>query len=733
MASRRRSELGNHRQTLPKRARAALIEAVRALGAFVLCIIAVAIISGASPAPAQTAPKPATTPNAAAAKPAASGKPAAAKPAAAPAAQTKPSRLDNFPRGQAVIAYLSQVIAWYRHLGIEERFVEEPSEVLIFAEDRRMAGEILTLAFQYARAEAKLLAKLSAPATPPAGAQAVAPASGSVTALPSLEARETQAQQDGNLARQKLKTLQRELVSARGKKRRDVLSAISAAQSEIDLANARYDAIQSMIAFEKSNALGARHKGGDLLAQIDELQRSVALPPSEEAAAKGGGAPAMALKARHIVEPSGIIGLSQNLFALGRKLAALDETIRLTQSLAETGHSLRDPLIKDLVQIRHRGAELASQSGTSDVIHLRSQQREFQALIERHKLVSAATLPVAKQVVALDLYVTNLKRWKQQIEHQSAREFRSLITRLVVLGIVLALVFGAAVTWRRVTFRYVQDVRRRHQFLQARRLVVAIAVAMILLFNFASELGAVATVMGFAAAGIAFALQNVILSVAGYFFMIGKFGIKAGDRVQISGVTGDVVDIGLVKLSLMELGGTDNDHQPTGRVVVFSNAIVFQSNGNFFKQAPGSHFVWREVSLTLSPDCDYRLAEKRLLEATEEVFAHYREAIQRQYREMEKSLNIEVEMPRPQSRLQLGQQGLQMTIRYPVETRNAIQTADAVTRRLLDTIRREPSLKLVGQATPNIQPPATLAEPTASAAPQPPDAPETAVRPGSYK
>src|SRR5260370_9826248 len=119
--------------------------------------------------------------------------------------------------------------------------------------------------------------------------------------------------------------------------------------------------------------------------------------------------------------------------------------------------------------------------------------------------------------------------------------------------------------------------------------------------------------MGFAAAGIAVALQNVILSIAGYFFLIGRYGIKVGDRVSVAGVTGDVIEIGLVKLSLMELAGSGNDRQPTGRVVVFSNAIVFQPSGNFFKQLPGTNFIWNEVSLTLAPDCDYRLAEKRLL------------------------------------------------------------------------------------------------------------------------
>lgn len=720
-ARRSRSELEKVRETLRKRACAGLVQALRAFAIFALFIGAVAILSSQAPASAQNAPTPETAPSGGAAKPAASAKPAAAK----PAVKTKLSPLDNFPRENAVISYLSQTIAWYRHLGVEEQLVDQPSEVLLFAEDKRMAREILGLAFDYARAEAQLLANLAPPAIPPAGTKTKPsePGVSGVMGLASLEAKEKEATREAKLAGQKLQLLQQELVAARGKKRRDIVSAISAVQSEIDLAKARSDTIQSMLAFEKANTPGTLSKPGDLSAQIDELERSIALSQTATPVKNSNGdSPTMALKLQHVSEPTGIIGLSQSLLALGRKLSTLDDTLQMTQSLADTAKSMRDPLIDDLLRMRRRGDELASQSSATDVSHLRSQQREFQALVERHELVSAATLPIAKQVMALDVYLSNLKRWKAQTEHESARRFRSLIIRLVILGSVLALVFLTAAVWQHVTFRYVQDVRRRHQFLQARRVVLAIAVVLILLFNFASELGAVATVMGFAAAGIALALQNVILSVAGYFFLIGKFGIKVGDRVQITGVTGDVIDFGLVKLTLMELSGHGDDYEPTGRVVVFSNATVFQPNGNFFKQAPGSNFIWKEISLALSPDCDYRLAEKRLLDAIEEVFGRYREAIQRQYREMEKHLNMDLEMPRPQSRLQLNQQGLQLTIRYPVETRNAIQTGDAVTRRLLDAISREPLLKLVAQVTPNIQRPPD--EPPGSAA-EAPAAPET--------
>src|SRR5205807_8484610 len=114
-------------------------------------------------------------------------------------------------------------------------------------------------------------------------------------------------------------------------------------------------------------------------------------------------------------------------------------------------------------------------------------------------------------------------------------------------------------------------------------------------------------------------------------------GVRVGDRVQISGVTGNVVDIGLIRLHLMELAGPGTDRQPTGRVVVFSNSIVFQPTASFFKQIPGTNFGWHEVTLILSPDSDYHLAEQRMLSAVKSVYAKYRNRIEEQHRHMEKT------------------------------------------------------------------------------------------------
>jgi small-conductance mechanosensitive channel len=154
----------------------------------------------------------------------------------------------------------------------------------------------------------------------------------------------------------------------------------------------------------------------------------------------------------------------------------------------------------------------------------------------------------------------------------------------------------------------------------------------------------------------------------------------------------------------MEVGGSGSDRQPTGRVVVFSNAVVFQPSASFYKQIPGTNFVWHEVSLTLSQESDYALAEKRMLGAVEKVYAGYHEHIEAQHRAMEQTLSVAVEVPRPHSRLRLTQSGLEILIRYPVELESATEVDDQIARELLRALEQSPKLKLVGTGSPNIQP-----------------------------
>ena len=161
---------------------------------------------------------------------------------------------------------------------------------------------------------------------------------------------------------------------------------------------------------------------------------------------------------------------------------------------------------------------------------------------------------------------------------------------------------------------YVQEVRRRHQLLLVRRIVVWLVAGLIVVLAFATEASSLATFAGLLTAGIAVAMQSPIVSLVGYFFLIGKYGLRVGDRVQIGTVTGEVIDLGLVRLHLMELGP---QYRPTGRIVAFANSVVFQASGGIFKQIPGVSLAWRELTLTIPGDGDFGAIKQRLTDAAE--------------------------------------------------------------------------------------------------------------------
>ena len=174
------------------------------------------------------------------------------------------------------------------------------------------------------------------------------------------------------------------------------------------------------------------------------------------------------------------------------------------------------------------------------------------------------------------------------------------------------MLFAAAELWRRLVLRYIQDSRRRYQLLLLRRIAFWSLVVIVVGIAFASELGSIVTFAGLITAGIAVAMQSVLVSIVGYFFLIGKYGIRVGDRVQIGEVTGEVIDLGLVRMYLMELGGKGTTG-PTGRVVAFANSVVFQVSSGLFKQISGVNFSWREMVLTLPPGADVGAMKERLV------------------------------------------------------------------------------------------------------------------------
>jgi hypothetical protein len=153
----------------------------------------------------------------------------------------------------------------------------------------------------------------------------------------------------------------------------------------------------------------------------------------------------------------------------------------------------------------------------------------------------------------------------------------------------------------------------------------------------------------------------------------------------------------------MELAGTDINLTPTGRIVVFSNAVLFQATTPLFKQIPGTDYTWHEVALQLGPAADYQRVEKTLGSAVNSVYERYREGFEAQHRGIEDRIEIQMPIPTFQSKLQLADTGIELLLRYPAEIRKASQMDAEVTRAVLDAIQNATEVKDAIVGSPKIR------------------------------
>ena len=585
-----------------------------------------------------------------------------------------------------VIQVLDQTVEWYRTLGLQQQTATQPSDLLILYDNRQTANEVMALAFDIARADADLLGK------EPRAMQAGGGDADAVVSSQVLSQVRKKLDAQGASVQSELDAQRREMAASPKKSKVQVRAKINELQGELDLVNTKKNILGTMTGF----ASGAGDSSaGALKAQIDAM--AVAVPPvGAPPAATSPAATAAAtpqsqslLGTVNSAAPVGGFGLwelASNAFRLSEKAATITSIDRRTAALHATLAQIRTPLIDQIKALSLRGDALAAQADSADSTTLNGVHDELGALAEQFKQVSALLIPLSREGILLSQYRRNLSNWHDAAANQYRDALETLGIRSGLVLAVLAVLFGAAELWRRMVLRYIQDSRRRHQLLLLRRIALWSLVVAVIGLSFASELGSIVTFAGLITAGIAVAMQSVLVSIVGYFFLIGKYGIRVGDRVQIGEVAGEVIDLGLVRMYLMELGAK-GAMGPTGRVVAFPNSVVFQVSSGLFKQIPGVNFSWREITLALPPGANTADIKEKLIAAVTDALKDYRAEILRQTKEIARTmLSSSAGDAQPQVQLHFSAAGVEAHVRYPVHLEHAAEIDERVTQALANVV-----------------------------------------------
>jgi len=655
----------------------------------------------------------ATTQRTASNAPVAAAKPGSETPQPAPSkpAPSKPTSL--LPLAPAdVLEHVRRSVNWYRDLVGVEQLSLPGVDPLARRQLQRQALTAVHLAFEFGKAAEDILGRESQSQSlgttgASAGKQAGGkPGAAAKSAAPTLAAQLDRAAADLAAREAELKSqmaaLDARLRRARGSNARASLDAqrrgIVAALQLVQQIESNVDQLRR---FQQNAISGQGKPPKGLRAQLAVLESSV--PELATGEAPGGGPAAAAPSSssgqaasstsKSVVnfqpQSAGIVTLIGQWFTLHNYRQQLAAAIKDTSTFES---QLTDTRSKILAAVRQLvGGGLSSIEGGSSA-QLAIQRPAIEAATAQLRELSSVIIPLSEQALTLTNAQTTLEDWNHTLAAQESAVASYLGLHVGFLLAWVAAVLIVSEVWRRAILKYLPDVRRRRPFVVLRRLVITIALALVVIFSLVSQVGSVATYAGFVTAGVAVALQNPILAIVAYFFLMGRYGVRVGDRVTISGVTGRVVDISLLRIYLMELSGPDL--HSTGRMVVLSNAVLFQPTA-LFKQIPGAEYLWHSVTLTIVATADVEEAYNRLQSAANKVYDTYRADIERQHALAQRFIEFETAAPRPEVRVRLTDNGLECSVRYPVVPENSARIDQQMLDALRKAVERDENLKLV--------------------------------------
>jgi small-conductance mechanosensitive channel len=246
----------------------------------------------------------------------------------------------------------------------------------------------------------------------------------------------------------------------------------------------------------------------------------------------------------------------------------------------------------------------------------------------------------------------------------------ALLNRMLRSTVLILLILLGATLVRRwidhAIARKALDGRRIQTLFIVTRVSVQVLAALLILLVLIGKPDNLGTFLGLAGAGLTVALKDFIISFIGWFVLMGSNGVRIGDLVEINGVTGEVVELGVFQTELLETGGWTESGHPTGRRVTFTNAFAVE--GHYFNFSTSGRWLWDEVRITVPVGKDpYPIAESLRKTAEEETATSAREAQE----QMKKSRNLPTSAaPAAEASINLKPVpgGVEITVRYMTRT-----------------------------------------------------------------
>ncbi|TVP50681.1 MAG: mechanosensitive ion channel protein MscS [Mongoliibacter sp.] len=208
-----------------------------------------------------------------------------------------------------------------------------------------------------------------------------------------------------------------------------------------------------------------------------------------------------------------------------------------------------------------------------------------------------------------------------------------------------------------------------------------------------SNFQSITTFLGLLSAGIAIALKDIFVNIAGWLFIYWRKPFDVGDRIQIGEHKGDVVDLRLFQFSLLEVGNWVDADQSTGRILHVPNGKVFSDAQANYSQ--GFDYIWNEQNLYVSLDSNHKKAQKILREIMNDLLQDGFKSIERAMMKAHKEHFIHFGQFTPTVYSKIHERGIQLSLRYLCHPRKRRVLEHQITEAILEKFKAESDIRIV--------------------------------------
>ncbi len=258
------------------------------------------------------------------------------------------------------------------------------------------------------------------------------------------------------------------------------------------------------------------------------------------------------------------------------------------------------------------------------------------------------------------------------------------------VGKIVTIFIGVAIIWlilkaiQRSLILKIKDNDNRYRAKKFGSFIGYLLSIVLITVVYSDKLGGLTVALGVAGAGIAFALQEVIASFAGWLaIMFGGF-YKTGDRVQLGGIKGDVMDIGVLRTTIMETGQWVDGDLYNGRIVLIANSFVFKEP--VFNYSGDFPFLWDEIKIPIQYGSNYEKTTEILMNTGKEVAGDLTQQSKEKWISLQDKYRLEDAQTEPMVSLIANDNWVEFTLRYVVSYKKRRVTKTELFTRILKSV-----------------------------------------------